>query len=71
MSPRAPKPPCPSCVLIRRFLIGSVPILLLMLAGVELPALQGFLLTNIASLLIGTGLVILVAWKAWNEYWRK
>jgi disulfide bond formation protein DsbB len=71
MSSGTPKPPCPSCVLIRRFLVGSVPILLLMLAGVELPALQGFLLTNIASLLIGTGLVALVVWKAWNEYWRK
>jgi len=52
-------------------MIGSVPILLLMLAGVELPALRGWLLTNIASFIIGAGLVLLVAWKAWNEYWRK
>jgi disulfide bond formation protein DsbB len=71
MNTPSPKPPCPSCVLIRRFLVGSVPILLLMLAGVELPALRGWLLTNIASFVIGAGLVLLVAWKAWNEYWRK
>lgn len=63
--------PCPACVLIRRFLIAGVPILVMMFAGVELPALRGLLLTNLASFGIGVGLLLLVAWKAWNEFWRK
>ena len=71
MNSPARKPPCTSCVLIKRFLVGSVPILLLMLAGVELPVLRGFLLTNIAAFIIGAALVLLVAYKVWNEYWRK
>jgi hypothetical protein len=48
-----------------------VPILLLMLAGVELPVLRGLLLTNIAAFIIGAALVLLLAYKVWNEYWRK
>ncbi len=71
MNSPARKPPCPNCVLIKRFLVGSVPILLLMLAGVELQVLRGFLLTNIAAFIIGAALVLLVAYKVWNEYWRK
>ncbi|MEY3660341.1 MAG: hypothetical protein RLZZ169_1166 [Pseudomonadota bacterium] len=71
MSQRSPKAPCPTCVMIRRYLLAVVPVLVLMFAGVDLPALQGLLLTNLAAFLFGAAFVLLVVWKAWNEYWRK
>jgi multisubunit Na+/H+ antiporter MnhC subunit len=57
--------------MIRRYLLAVVPVLVLMFAGVDLPVLQGLLLTNLVSFIVCTALALLVAWKVWDEYWRK
>tara|TARA_B100000787_G_C16180775_1_gene291676 strand:+ start:1380 stop:1553 length:174 start_codon:yes stop_codon:yes gene_type:complete len=36
----------------------------------ELPFLSGVPLTRIAAEAVGVGFLILVIWKAYNEYWK-
>jgi preprotein translocase subunit SecF len=62
--------PCTTCRIIRYFLVALVPIVILYLSGTELPALRGIMLTQIAGWVFGTGFVLLIGWKVWNEYWR-
>jgi len=64
------KKDCKHCKLIRYFLYAIVPILIMFLTGTELDGLKGIMLTDLTSWLIGVGFVLLVFWKAWNEFWR-
>ena len=62
---------CPMCRIIRVYLMIGVPIVILMMLGQEAEALQGVLLTNIFAVIIGVAFVALVAWKAYDEFWRR
>ncbi|MDA0687542.1 MAG: hypothetical protein O2948_02770 [Proteobacteria bacterium] len=59
------------CRIIRIYLMIGVPIVILMMLGQEAEALQGVLLTNIFAVIIGVAFVALVAWKAYDEFWRR
>jgi disulfide bond formation protein DsbB len=65
------KSDCPMCRIIRIYLMIGVPIVILMMLGQEAEALQGVLLTNIFAVIIGVAFVALVAWKAYDEFWRR
>jgi membrane protein CcdC involved in cytochrome C biogenesis len=71
MSGNQEKQPCVICQTIRYFVMAGVPLLLLMVSGAEFPALQGIRLTDLAGTFFGVAFVVVVAWKAWDEYWRK
>lgn len=65
------KSDCAICRIIRVYLMIGVPIVVMMMLGQEAKVLQGVLLTNIFALLIGVAFVALVAWKAYDEFWRR
>ena len=65
------KSDCAMCRIIRVYLMIGVPIVILMMLGQEAEALQGVLLTNIFAVIIGVAFVALVAWKAYDEFWRR
>lgn len=62
---------CAMCRIIRVYLMIGAPIVVMMMLGQEAKVLQGVLLTNIFALLIGVAFVALVAWKAYDEFWRR
>ncbi len=64
------KKDCGHCKLIRYFLYAAAPILIMFMTGTELDGLKGIMLTDLTSWLFGVGFVLLVLWKAWNEFWR-
>lgn len=66
-----PEGTCATCTIIRWFLLGGTPLLLLLFSGGELTALRGLPLTDMAALGFGIAFVVVVGWKAWDEYWRK
>ena len=62
---------CKICNIIRWYLMIGVPLLVFMWAQPDLGYLRGYVLTNILAVAISTCLICLVAWKYYNEYWRK
>jgi len=40
------------------------------MTGTELEGLRGIMLTDLVAWVIGIGFVLMVTWKAWNEFWR-
>ena len=64
---------CAVCRLIRVYILIAVPMIGLVWLN---PAssnefLSEFSLTNIFAYLVGIVFVSLVAWKAYNEYWKR
>ena len=61
------------CVLCRRIrIIAGVVIIALAILAVkgELSFIRGVSLTRIAADLVGVGLLFLLAWKSYKEYWK-
>jgi hypothetical protein len=65
------KKDCVTCRTIRYFALALVPIIILYLSGAELTPLRGVMLTQLAGWISGLLFVLLIVWKAWDEYWRK
>lgn len=62
--------PCPVCRLIRVYLLIAVPILFLLWLKPEIHLLKGVDLLGWTARGIGVGLVLLIAWRAYKEYWK-
>jgi hypothetical protein len=62
---------CAVCKLIRMYLIVAVPLIIAMGLGPELEFLKEIDLIKVTAALAVLGLVFTVAWRAYQEYWRK
>jgi hypothetical protein len=60
---------CPTCRLIRIFLLLAVPITMMMWFKPEIPLLSQISLTNSFANLVGLALVVVIATKAYQEFW--
>jgi hypothetical protein len=67
---RQDKKDCAHCMVIRYFLYAVIPIMIMFMTGTELEGLRGIMLTDLAAWIFGIGFILMVAWKAWNEFWR-
>jgi hypothetical protein len=67
---RESKKDCAHCKIIRYFLYAVIPIMIMFMTGTELEGLRGIMLTDLVAWVIGIGFVLMVTWKAWNEFWR-
>jgi len=65
------KPGCAVCRIIRLYLIIAVPLIIAVAFGPETSILTEIDLLRLTSYLIGLGFVVTVAWRAYQEYWRK
>lgn len=63
-------PPCRVCRLVRVYLFVAVPILFLLWLRPEVSLLKGVDLLGWTARGIGVGLVVLVLWLAYKEYWK-
>lgn len=62
---------CAVCKLVRTYLLIAVPLILAIAFGSESDFLADIDLLRLTSYLIGIGCVVTVAWRAYQEYWRK
>ena len=64
---------CAVCRLIRVYILIAVPMIGLVWLNPDSSNefLSEFSLTNIFAYLVGIVFVSLVAWKAYNEYWKR
>ena len=64
---------CAVCRLIRVYIMVAVPMICLVWLNPDSSSefLSEFSLTNIFANLVGIGFVTLVAWKAYNEFWKR
>ena len=62
---------CAVCRLIRIYLMVAVPLIIAMALGPELDFLKEIDLTKVAASFAVLGLALTVAWRAYQEYWRK
>ncbi|MDG0980562.1 MAG: hypothetical protein P8O79_12605, partial [Halieaceae bacterium] len=60
---------CPTCRLIRIFLLLAVPITMMMWFKPELPLLAKISLTDSFANLVGLALFSVVTLKAYREFW--
>ena len=60
---------CPTCRLTRIFLLLAVPITMMMWFKPEIPLLSQISLTNSFANLVGLALVVVIATKAYQEFW--
>jgi hypothetical protein len=65
------KPVCAVCRIVRLYLIVAVPLIIAMALGPELDFLKEIDLTKVTAALAVLGLAVTVAWRAYQEYWRK
>ncbi|GAB5500265.1 MAG: hypothetical protein PsegKO_25760 [Pseudohongiellaceae bacterium] len=65
-----PKDTCVMCRIIRIYLMIGAPIVVMMMLGLQADALRGIMLTNIFAVMVAVAFVALVAWKAYDEFWR-
>jgi hypothetical protein len=65
------KPTCAVCRIVRLYLIIAVPLIIAVAFGPESSFLTEIDLLRLVSYLIGLGFVATVAWRAYQEYWRK
>ena len=61
---------CPTCRLTRIFLLLAVPITMMMWFKPEIPLLSKISLTNSFANLVGLALVLVIATKAYQEFWK-
>lgn len=61
--------PCPTCRLIRTFLLIAIPFLFLMWFRPDLPLLSDFDLTGLAANGIALGCFAVICTKAYREFW--
>jgi hypothetical protein len=64
------KKDCAHCKIIRYFLFAVIPIIIMFMTGTELEGLRGIMLTDLVGWIFGLSFVLMVIWKAWNEFWR-
>ena len=64
---------CAVCRLIRVYILIAVPMIGLVWLNPDSSNefLSEFSVTNIFANLVGIGFVTLVAWKAYNEFWKR
>tara|TARA_B100000579_G_C22775744_1_gene826463 strand:- start:495 stop:704 length:210 start_codon:yes stop_codon:yes gene_type:complete len=64
---------CAVCKLIRVYIMVAVPMIFLVWLNPDSSSefLSEVSLTNLFANLIGIVLVIMVAWKAYNEFWKR
>jgi len=64
---------CAVCRLIRVYIMVAVPMICLVWLNPDSSSefLSEVSLTNLFANLIGIVLVIMVAWKAYNEFWKR
>ncbi len=64
---------CPVCKLIRVYIMIAVPMMGLVWLNPDSSSefLSEVSLTNLFANLVGLGFVSLVAWKAYNEFWKR
>jgi hypothetical protein len=60
---------CPTCRLTRIFLLLAVPITMMMWFKPEIPLLSQISLTNSFANLVGLALAVVIATKAYQEFW--
>ena len=70
MAQRGDKPVCLVCKIIRIYLMIAVPLLIVLAVRPEVTILREVQLTNLVSTAIGIGFVVVVAWRAYDEFWR-
>jgi len=71
MSAENKEPVCTMCKMVRIYLVIAVPLVIAMAFGPETNMRTDMQLTQIASWFFGIGLVVVVSWRAYQEYWRK
>lgn len=64
------KDTCTMCRIIRIYLMIGAPIVVMMMLGQQAEALRGIMLTNIFAVVVTVAFVVLVTWKAYDEFWR-
>ncbi len=66
-------PDCPVCRLIRVYILIAVPMIGLVWLNPDSSNefLSEVSLTNLFANLVGIGFVLLVAWKAYHEFWKR
>jgi len=62
---------CAVCRLIRVYLLIAVPLIIALAFGPEPESLKEIDLINLVAGCVAMGLVVTVAWRAYQEYWRK
>ncbi len=70
MAQRGDKPVCQICKIIRIYLMIAVPLVIMLAVRPEVTILREVQLTNLVSTAIGIGFVVVVAWRAYDEFWR-
>lgn len=63
--------PCRVCKLIRVYLFVAVPVLFFLWLRPEVSLLAGVDLIGLSSKVVGVGLVAVVAWRAYIEFWKR
>lgn len=71
MARNGDEPVCQVCKIIRIYLMIAVPLVIIMGLGTEVTFLREVQLTSLLSTAIGIGFVVVVAWRAYDEFWRK
>ncbi len=71
MAQNGDQPTCQICKIIRIYLMIAVPIVFMLAVRPELTILREIQLTSVVSTAIGIGFVLTVAWRAYDEFWRK
>jgi len=70
MAEQDKQPPCEVCRLIRNYLLLAVPIILIIYTQPQITGFKGIDLTRTAAALFALLLVVVVAWKAYHEFWK-
>jgi hypothetical protein len=71
MSADNKEPVCIMCKMVRIYLVVAVPLVIAMAFGPETNMRTDMQLTQMASWFFGIGLIAIVSWRAYQEYWRK
>jgi len=64
------QPPCEVCRLIRNYLLVAVPIVIIIYAQPQVTGFREIDLTQTAAALCALLLIVVVAWKAYREFWK-
>lgn len=62
---------CAVCRLVRTYLFIAIPLIIAISLGAGSDFLAQIDLISLASVFVTVGLVVTVAWRAYQEYWRK
>jgi hypothetical protein len=70
MAQNGDEPVCQICKIIRIYLMIAVPLVIMLAVRPEMTMLRDVQLTSLVSTAIGVGFVVIVAWRAYDEFWR-